>query len=375
MAQQAAVDRPAVTAALQHLLDSLLAADTTNPGLTLHVEAPRFGLSWSGAVGTADRATGAPLTPTVGVRMASNTKTYVAAGVLRMWEAGRIALDRPIKSYLSTAAVNELVKGGYDPAAITVRHLLTHTSGIFDWGDAPGYSARVLADPTHRWSREEQLRLAMEQGKPYGPPGAVFRYSDTNYNLLGEMLERLTGKPWAPALRESVGFARLGLKATWLESLEPMALGVTARAHQYLGAMDVYDIDPSIDLWGGGGLVATMKDMALFTRGLFTGKVFRRTTTADTMLTTVPAAEGPAYRGGGSRIAKQGNYRMGISVVDYEGVVTYIHSGYWGTFSLYVPGWDLSIAGGQLQQQSPAMGRLISESIATLKRHLPPPSR
>lgn len=370
-AQSAApAERAAIRADLQRILDSLLATDPATPGLALHVESPRYGLSWTGTAGVADRATNAPLGPRHAFRIASNTKTYVAAAVLKLWESGKLRLDSPIGVYLSRETTAVLSRGGYDAGSITVRHLLTHTSGVFDWGDLPEYGERIAADPKHRWSRAEQLALAVDRGKPYGRPGEVFRYSDTGYNLLGEIIERVTGKSWAPALRQTLGFSGIGLNETWLESLEEKPAGVSDRAHQYLGAIDTYDWDPSLDLWGGGGYAATVRDMALFTRGLFTGLVYQTRTTKDSMLTTVAAREGPAYRGGGSRIARQGNYRMGIAVVDYAGVPTYVHGGFWGTFALYVPHWDLSIAGAQTQQQSRLLDALIDGSVEVLKRHL-----
>lgn len=370
--QAARAQRPdlkAITADLQHLLDSLLTTDSTLPGLSLHVEAPALGLSWTGSAGVADLGTRAPLTPRTAYRMASNTKTYVAAAILSLWEQGKLGLDRPIADYLLPATVALLRRGGYDPAAITVRHLLTHTGGVYDWGDSPEYAAMVTADPHHRWSRAEQVTLAMEKGKPYGNPGEVFRYSDTGYCLLGEILERVTGLSWPESLRRTLPFDRLKLRQTWLESLEPVAPDVSGRAHQYLGTADTYDFDPSLDLWGGGGYAATMHDMAVFTRALFTRGVYRRPTTADTMLTAPQANDGPAYRGG-SRMAKAGPYRMGIAVMEIAGATAYIHGGFWGTFSLYLPDWDVGLAGVQTQQQSRAMGSLQSGAITILRRHL-----
>jgi D-alanyl-D-alanine carboxypeptidase len=359
-------DTAAIRVDLERLLDTLLVSDTTIPGLALHLEAPRLGLSWTGTAGLADRATRAPLTPRHAFRMASNTKTYVAAATLRLWEQGQIKLDQPIARYLSAATVATLRKGGYDLGRITVRHLLTHTSGIFDWGDSPEYMKRVEADPKHRWSRAEQLGVAIDFGKPYGAPGEVYRYSDTGYNLLGEMIERFAGKTWAPALRETVRLDALGLDATWLESLEPKAPGALGRAHQYFGPADTYDWDPSLDLWGGGGLASTLRDMAVFTRGLFTGAVFGNPRTADTMLTTIPAKDGPDYWG---RPSKAGPYRMGIVVEQIEDVEVRWHGGFWGTFSGYVPKWDLAIAGVQTQQKGQVRRRLLAGAIRVLERH------
>ena len=76
---------------------------------------------------------------------------------------------------------------------ITVRELLLHTSGIYNYGTDPDYQAAVNADPTKHWTRLEQVRFAVEHGRPVGEPGALYAYSDTGYALLGEILERVTG--------------------------------------------------------------------------------------------------------------------------------------------------------------------------------------
>ena len=94
---------------------------------------------------------------------------------------------------------------------------MTHTSGIYDFAASAydpsiddGFDAAIAADPTHRWTREEQLRFAIDHGEPYGPPGAVYCYSDTNANLVGELLERETGTTMGAAIRDLVGYDRLG---------------------------------------------------------------------------------------------------------------------------------------------------------------------
>jgi D-alanyl-D-alanine carboxypeptidase len=109
----------------------------------------------------------------------------------------------------------------------------------------------------------------MKGGKPYGAPGKVFSYSDTGYILLGEILERQTGGSMAAALRNLLGYQRLGLRSTWLETLESAPKGVLDRAHRYEGDHDTYTDDPSYDLYGGGGLASTVRDTALFMRALF----------------------------------------------------------------------------------------------------------
>ncbi|MCC6232149.1 MAG: beta-lactamase family protein [Verrucomicrobiales bacterium] len=130
---------------LQSTLDAFIATNPAIAGVALHVEMPRNYRTWSGAAGVADRATGVPLTPNQPVRIASNTKTFVATAILRLWEQGRLDLDGSVACCLAEDSVEILSRGGYDYQSMTIRHLLTHTSGLFDFGDSDQYS-RLCSD-------------------------------------------------------------------------------------------------------------------------------------------------------------------------------------------------------------------------------------
>ena len=155
-----------------------------------------------------------------------------------------------------------LRSGGYAPQAIHVRHLLMHTSGLYDYASDPKFVEYVLTHGRHHWTRAEEVRFAMTHGKPYAPPGKEFHYADTGYVLLGEIVERTTGRPLGSAYRRLLGFGKLGLAQTYLESLEPPGRGRRPRAHQYYQRIDATDFDPSFDLYGGGGLVSSVDDLA-----------------------------------------------------------------------------------------------------------------
>lgn len=288
--------------------------------------------------------------------MASNTKTYVAAGVLRLYEDAKLRIDAPIASLLSKESIETLRRGGYDPDVITVRHLLTHTSGIFDYAMSTPYQEAVFGSPTRRWTREEQLRFAVDKGQPYGAPGTVFKYSDTGYILLGEIIERVSGKPLAEALRTLLNYKGNGWNETWLETLEPEPAGVRPRAHQYFGTVDTYAWDPSFDLYGGGGLTATMRDMAGFTRGLFEGKVYRKKETLELMLSEPPV---PTER----------SYRYGIYSRLIGGERAIGHTGFWNTFSFHFPELNATIAGSLTQQEkaSDATGTVLTGILGRIK--------
>jgi len=352
----------ALEQSLQSLMDTTMSSDDTIPGVIVHVEAPGIDFSWSGASGVVDRESRTALSGRHPVRLASQTKTFVAAAVLRLREKGLLDLDGPISSYLDESYLEVLQRDAYDTDQITVRHLLTHTSGIFDFAITDEYLQRVLGEPEKRWTRLEQLRGAIEWGEPYGEPGAVFAYSDTGYILLGEIVEKLTGLSLGAALRELLRFERLGIRSTWQESVEPKPPGALDRAHQYMGEVDTHSIDPSFDLFGGGGLAGTMSDLAVFMRSLFTGAVYDQAGTTEVMLTTIDGVSaGPPYQG---MPQVPGRYRMGIEVDRIQGMTGYYRGGFWGTYAVYFPELDLAVATAVNQQNSSAGMHLTSQTIA-----------
>lgn len=325
-----------VELALQALVDSV-AAPPGIPGALLYAYSPSTGLDWAGAGGVNHVESGAAMTPEQTVRNASNTKTYVAAAVLRLWETGRLELDTPLREFLDDEQDVLLAGDGYDVDAINIRLLLSHASGLVDHGSADDYLSAIKADPTHRWTRDEQLAGAVEWGEPLWPAGQAYSYSDTGYILLGQVIERVTGQDLGSAVRDLVGFDRLGLGATWWEIMEPQPTSAGPRAHQYIDRVDSNAWDASLDSYGGGGLVTSSRDLATFWYALFDGRVFELEATLDTMLTT-PLLEGETP------------YRFGIFVLDFDGMIGYGHSGFWGTRVVYVPELDLVVAGAVTEQ-------------------------
>jgi D-alanyl-D-alanine carboxypeptidase len=330
--------------ALSSLLDSALTQSPRLPGAMLRVEAPSLRFIWTKAVGTSEQGGVEPLRPDQTLRIASNTKTYVAAAILRLVEQGALALDGPIGPHLLPASVATLKRDGYDCDRITVRMLLQHTSGLFDYATTGVGSSgmelygpffdRIFADPGHRWTRSEQLALAIDQGDPYGAPGEVYHYSDTGYILLGEILETITGKPMATAVRELVDYQRHGIRAAYFETLEPVPLGAGPRTHQYMDSLDTNGFDASVDLYGGGGLVSDLEGMARFYRSLVRGEVLQRRETLDSML--APSSQSLGDRPGAG-------YGMGIGRGEVDGLVCYGHGGFWGTAARHCPAIDLTV--------------------------------
>jgi D-alanyl-D-alanine carboxypeptidase len=307
---------PPVTAKLGAALSRFAAEHPTYAGVVLGVRTPSF--TWTGASGVNPLKSKAKLKDDAGFRIASVTKTFTAASTLRLVEQGRVELDDPIAKYLKPLTVAILRKGGYNPVAIHVRHLLTHTSGLYDYAEDSAFQQFVFTHGSHRWTRAEQLRFAMTHGKRYSPPGGQFHYSDTGYILLGELLEQVTGRGQAVAYRSLLRFNRLGLDETYLETLESRPAAAKARAHQYYETIDSTGFDPSFVLYGGGGLVSTVDDLTRFYRALVGGRVFDKAATLRTML--------------GKRNPRAVNeLSMGIFPVQFAGEDCWAHSGFWGT--------------------------------------------
>jgi D-alanyl-D-alanine carboxypeptidase len=343
---------------LQALVERDLASWPQMPGRLLHVLAPGLGVDVEVAAGLADLSTGEPLVPGSRFRIASVTKPFVAAAALRLVEDGRLALDDTVAEMLP-GAVDELLRsGGYDTDAITLRHLLTHTSGIYDFAsDAydptipDGFTAQVYRDPGRRWTRLEQVRFAMSHGKPYGPPGARFGYSDTGACLVGAVLERVSGRTMGGAIRELVGYERLGLSHTWQETIEPEPPALPPLSHQYEGELDVADMDASVDLYGGGGLMSTCRDLGRFFRKLLGGEVFHEPPTLAAMTTTlvdVPLADGVSAEDDPSTAAMF-LFRREIGGEEWWG-----HDGYWGTTAYSCPARDVTIVAAHQRSNMPS---------------------
>lgn len=327
--------------ALQQLMRRALESSPSH-GIQLYLHSQKKGLLWQGAVGfnaREDNQQRNPLNVDQPMRVASNTKTFAAAAILRLWEQQSINLDDPIEQYLSPQHTSMIRAAGYPLTDITLRHLLSHTSGLYDYGDSPEFLSAIVNTPQRHWTRTEQLKVAMASGQPYGNPGEVFRYSDTGYILLGEIIERVAERPLGIALRLLLDYQALGLNATWLETAEQEPPGLPPLVHQYEGDLDIRQLHASCDIYGGGGLVSTVGDMARFMQGLFNGNLFKHTFTLPTLLSTVAATSGGPDYGIWQQIP--GTYRLGIDGGQTGRVFS--HKGHFGTVAAYVPELDLAI--------------------------------
>ncbi|MFE2105963.1 serine hydrolase domain-containing protein [Kitasatospora sp. NPDC059463] len=240
---------------------------------------------WKGTEGVGDFSTGAEPPANGRFRIASVTKTFVATVVLQLVGEGRFGLDDTVESLLPGA-----VPGG---GAITVRQLLNHTSGLFDYLDDPAVGIRDDAT----WLREgrwrswtpQQLLAVATSHPPHFEPGTGFFYANTNYVLAGMIVERVTGHDWRREVERRI-IDRLGLTGT------SMPLHATAirgpHAHTYLdlpgGPVDITEMEPSeMDAAGAG--ISTTADLDTFLRALLGGRLLPAPLLTE-MLTVAPAS-------------------------------------------------------------------------------------
>lgn len=195
-------------------------------------------------------------------RIGSNTKTMTGTIVLQLVGEGRLTLQEPV------SRVAPEVPNGEN---ITLAQVLDMTSGLFNYTEDAGFDSALAQDPTRVWTPQEELAIAFSH-PPYFPPGKGFHYSNTNYILLGQIIERVTGRSLAENLRERI-FVPLALGDTsWPLTAEipvphPQGYADSRSAAPFL---DVTDTSPTI---GGaaGQVISTAPDVARYVKALADG--------------------------------------------------------------------------------------------------------
>ena len=238
--------------------------------------------------GLADLATQTPMAAGDRVRIGSVTKTFVATVVLQLVAEHRLSLGDSVERWLP-----RLVPGGAD---ITVQELLQHTSGLYSYSSDPGFQQALNADPTRVWQPAELVRIAVAH-PPVFPPGTSWAYSNTDYVLLGLIIQAVTGHPVGQELQARI-FHPLGLRDAYYPYANPHLR--TPYAHGYLlgppgttGPADGTVMSPS---WAGaaGGIVSTAADIARFYTALLSGKLLPAAQLQE-MMTTTPTGQGDSY--------------------------------------------------------------------------------
>ena len=316
-AAQAGAPPAALAARLQARLDSVHAAGRF-PGAVAGFALPD-GSAFALAVGQSDTALDRAMRPDDRMLLGSVGKTYFAALALQLAAEGRLGLDDPVARYLSAEPWFGRLPNARQ---ITVRMLMNHTSGLVRYELNPRFLADLTADPMREWTPEQRLSYLLDAQAPFAA-GQGWDYSDTNYVVLGMILERITGTPAYEEIRTRF-LEPLGLRQT-VPSDRPringLAQGYAGPGNPFGGADAMLRdgamvINPQFE-WAGGGYAASAADLARWARHWYEGRAFGREMLAQALQGADAPALGPGVR-----------YGLGVILRDTPLGPSYGHSGY-----------------------------------------------
>ncbi|MCU0512447.1 MAG: beta-lactamase family protein [Anaerolineae bacterium] len=264
-------------------------------------------------------------------RIGSLTKTFTATLALQLVDQGVLSLDQPVTGWLPADLAADLPNADQ----ITLRQLLNHTAGLFNYVRHPDYRRRVRTEPEHAWTAAETLRYALDRA-PEFDPGTGWQYSNSHYNLLQIVLENASGLSMERLLERQI-VQYLGLPGTRWETAASLGEGI-------IQGYGDYDRDGRLEnrtLWNDGvglagyaGIISSSDDLVTFMQALFGGRLLSPARLRD-MLTGVPTTEGEHIR-----------YGAGVYVNDDAMGLRVGHTGRTAGFSAqmwYLPQQEVSL--------------------------------
>ncbi len=301
-----AQDAAALTALVDRTLARLVPA--AGPGCTV-------GLQLGAAVvtrgaGFADLERRAPISAATIIEAGSVSKQFTAAAVLLLALDGKLGLDDEIHHWFP-----ELPSYG---APVTVRHLLTHTSGLRDWGAIVALEGWPRGARAH--TNAHVVQVAARQRALNHPPGATYSYTNTGYNLLAVLVERVSGQSLA-AFTKARLFDPLGMSSTsWRDQYDRV---VPERALAYTAGTAPLTAMPNENAYGNGGLLTTAGDLLRWTDALRRGALGAAFN--DSLVRRFVVTNGDTI-----------DYAMGVNVLGHRGTRELSHSGATGGYRAHL---------------------------------------
>jgi D-alanyl-D-alanine carboxypeptidase len=297
------------------------------------------GTAFGVVTGVSDRATKRAVTIDDLFMAGSTGKTFFAALAVEQIEAKTLDLDAPISKYLGNRAWFARLPNAKD---ITVRHLMTHTSGLVRYEMNPKFTADLRAQPDKAWTPEEEIAYLLDAEPPFAA-GQGWDYSDTNYIVLGMILEGVMKRPLYEMVRTHF------LQPLQLERVVPStSRRIPGLVNGYAGPRDPlglpdevapngqFVINPQFE-WTGGGFATSPLDLARWGHELYAGKAISDGGRRRMIEAAVPARLGPETK-----------YGLGVIVRASTPVgPTWGHSGFFPGYQtelLHVPGLGLTLA-------------------------------
>jgi len=229
------------------------------PGAIVGVWSPSVGV-WVKTFGQADVGNGKSMHDSKKIRIGSVTQTFLVSTLLSLIDDRKINLDDPVSKYL-----NFIPNGGN----ITIRQLASNTSGIFNYTEDAEFSQQVIKNPLREYQPRELANIAFKH-EPYFKPGQGWYASDTNFIILGMIMEKVTSEKIEDLIRLRI-INRLGLKNTSF-AVYPFMEEDYSRGYidKKDGIQDITLLDPS-RMWAAGAIISDTQDLALWTKALYKG--------------------------------------------------------------------------------------------------------
>jgi len=264
---------PRVERALDEIIKTGMAASDT-PGMAAGVWIPGRG-KYAKAFGVANTTTGRPFRLNDHVRIASITKTFTATAVVQLVDRGRLRLGDTLSSY---------VRGIPNGRTITVRQLLNMTAGVYDYTMDEAFGRAFDRDPLMAFGPRDAIRI-VKRNEPSFAPGEGVSYSDSNYVLLGLIVQRVTDRSLGQVIRHRI-LKPLGMSHTSYPTgsamPDPHARGYVEAADGSL--RDVTRINPGVAS-GAGAMISTLGDLRIWARALAKGTLLSRETHRKQLMT------------------------------------------------------------------------------------------
>ncbi len=315
---------------VRQVADSLITAGHY-PGLYFSIYEDSTGQAINYTAGFADVEQQIPMNPGHRMLSGSTGKTFVSAVLMQLMQEGKLTPDDRISEFLGNETWFDRLPNGRE---LTVRHLMQHQSGLARYVFKPEFAEQVRTRPDRVWEPHELVAYILDDSARFAP-GEGFAYSDTNYILLGMIIEQVTGKPFYEVLSGRI------LQPLVLTAILPTdTRRIADLAQGYVGENDPLGFtDPVLENglsrynlqfeWTGGGLAFRTSDYARWLSYLFTGKAFNMEDMSDTFYQTVEARE------------VGGRYGMGFMVLELPQLgEVYGHAGFFPgyyTLGIYDP--------------------------------------
>lgn len=350
-AQTGVAQKPALQTALKLKLDEWHKAGSF-PGATLGVVLAN-GESFGLAVGFSDRETKTPMKPTDRMLAGSVGKTFAAATALQLIKEGKLGLDDKIEKYLGRESWFSRLPNAKD---ITVRQLMNHSSGLVRYEFKDQFTKDLTANPEKTWKPAELAAYLLDERPPF-EAGKGWDYSDTNYIVLGMIIEKVTGRKfYDEASRRLITPLKL---TNTIPQDGPRLKGVVqgyAGPNNPFGGSDAmivngkFAINPQFE-WTGGGYASTAQDLALWAKKIYEGKAF-----APELLPQV--VDGVAA----PMLGRETKYGLGVIIRKTTIGTSYGHSGFFPgymTDMMYFPEDRVAIA----LQVNTSVGRSLGKPL------------